>query len=351
MRNSIFTLDPAYSTTRLVSTIEPQIEEYPEAQFQTQLFLPEGEGRQGEGGLRTKGYFKHSYKNKQWYTEGDIDKQLIQNISIPTDKSKELENYTDYISFPLVTVITVVCNGEKYLENTIISVLSQSYNNIEYIIIDGGSSDKTVDIIKKYDNLIDYWISEADKGVYDALNKGLALATGKLIGQIHAGSQYAQAAVENAVKIYLQEPDKDIIAGSAKKHSNPEKFLFRSNRQLLGPSNPSILHEALFFQKNCLLRQGGYDLSFKVSADYNAIAKAFVEQNCLISYTDEIFVEYLEDWGLSGTFKADIWKVNEHFKIQKNYVGLFFAIKNIFKRILMIIKKRTKKILKPFLQI
>lgn len=91
---------------------------------------------------------------------------------------------------PLVSIITVVYNGEQYLEDTILSVIGQTYENIEYIIIDGGSTDSTIDIIKKYEDKIDYWISEKDKGIYDAMNKGITVATGEWINFMNAGDYF-----------------------------------------------------------------------------------------------------------------------------------------------------------------
>lgn len=105
-------------------------------------------------------------------------------------------------SEPLVSIITVVFNGEKYLEQTILSVLNQTYSNIEYIIIDGGSSDATLDIINKYTDKIDYWVSEPDSGIYDAMNKGISLATGQLIGIINSDDWYELDAVEEIVRAY-----------------------------------------------------------------------------------------------------------------------------------------------------
>jgi cellulose synthase/poly-beta-1,6-N-acetylglucosamine synthase-like glycosyltransferase len=111
-----------------------------------------------KGGLRTKGYFKRSYD--------------------------EASGLSDNSPLPLVTIITVVFNGEKYLEQTIQSVINQAYDNVEYIVIDGGSTDGTVDIIRKYENQIDYWVSEPDGGLYHAINKGITLCMGRLVGII-----------------------------------------------------------------------------------------------------------------------------------------------------------------------
>ena len=110
-------LDEKYSTTRLVTKEKLEIVNNPDDKFESVLFLPEDVGRKGEGGLRTKKYFKKSFKDK-----------------------------------PLISIITVVFNGEQFLEETIQSVINQTYDNIEYIIIDGGSTDGTLDIIKKYED-------------------------------------------------------------------------------------------------------------------------------------------------------------------------------------------------------
>ncbi|MBD3842980.1 MAG: glycosyltransferase, partial [Campylobacterales bacterium] len=133
MTNTIC-LDEKYSTTRLLCKIVNDECLMLNGDEDNSKLLPMGENRKGEGGLRTKGYFKKSYEDK-----------------------------------PLISIITVVYNGEKYLEETIQSVINQTYDNVEYIIIDGGSNDGTLDIIKKYEDRIDYWVSERDKGIYDAM--------------------------------------------------------------------------------------------------------------------------------------------------------------------------------------
>lgn len=122
-----------------------------------------------EGGLRKSGYFK---KNMQGQ--------------------------------PLVSIITAVYNDADYIEETIQSVISQTYPNIEYIIIDGGSGDGTLDIIKKYESAVDYWISEKDSGLYDALYKGFSLANGTYLSYINAGDYYHKSAIDVSMDIFKE---------------------------------------------------------------------------------------------------------------------------------------------------
>jgi len=100
---------------------------------------------------------------------------------------------------PLISIITVVFNASKHLEETILSVLIQTYDNVEYIVIDGGSNDGSVDIIKKYENQIDYWVSEKDDGIYDAMNKGIYLANGEWINFMNAGDIFYDEKVLNKI--------------------------------------------------------------------------------------------------------------------------------------------------------
>jgi glycosyltransferase involved in cell wall biosynthesis len=111
--------------------------------------------RKNEGGLRVKGHLKRAYNNS-----------------------------------PLISIVTVVFNGEIFLEKTIQSVINQNYDNIEYVIIDGSSTDGTIDIIAKYEDKIDYWISEGDKGIYDAMNKGVELIRGDWVNFMNAGDLF-----------------------------------------------------------------------------------------------------------------------------------------------------------------
>ena len=123
------------------------------------------------------------------------------------------------INFPLVTIITVVLNGEKYVEQTFKSVFNQTYLNIEYIVIDGCSKDNTIDIIKKYDNQIDYWQSGSDNGIYFAMNKGIELANGELIGILNADDYYNEYTVKLIVESYLKT-NVDVFHGDISSSKN-----------------------------------------------------------------------------------------------------------------------------------
>lgn len=115
---------------------------------------------------------------------------------------------------PLISVVTVVFNGAKTLEQTIQSVVNQTYDNIEYIIIDGNSTDGTLDIIKKYEDKIDYWQSEPDNGIYDAMNKGIKLASGEWINFMNAGDMFFSDSVLKNIFYKKKEYEKvDVIYG------------------------------------------------------------------------------------------------------------------------------------------
>ena len=119
---------------------------------------------------------------------------------------------------PLVSILTIVKNGQNHLEETIQSVLNQTYKNIEYIILDGNSQDSSLEIIKKYEKVIDYWATEPDNSLWDGFNKALTLAHGDLIGIINSDDVYLPNAVETIVKYYEKNKDMDFIFGSVKKH-------------------------------------------------------------------------------------------------------------------------------------
>ena len=222
----VLELEENYSTTRRVIKADSQAiaglvkqATKPGDKFETVLFLPEGEGRQGEGGLRTKGYFK---------VGGIIPSPLTPN---PSPEAK-----------PLITVVTVVYNGEKFLEETILSVINQTYDNVEYIIIDGGSTDGTLDIIKKYEHAIDYWVSEKDKGIYDAMNKGIDLANAEWINFMNAGDRFSEDSILDQVMIQTEKFD--VLYSDTLFEYESGTTLFKCSKEKM-----KLIHQSLIYKK------------------------------------------------------------------------------------------------------
>lgn len=198
----------------------------------------------GEGGLRTKGLFKQHDVNK-----------------------------------PLVTVITVVFNDAAHLEKTVLSVLNQVYDNVEYIVVDGGSTDGTLDIIRKYDHAIDYWVSEKDAGIYDAMNKGLRLATGEWVNFMNSGDLFYKNTTLNTIALQL-ESNMQIVFGEIETISNRHQF---NVRKISGPVSMEnlvmkmpICHQSMFVTLQSFKQVGLFDTNYKICADHDWLIKALL---------------------------------------------------------------------------
>ena len=178
---------------------------------------------------------------------------------------------------PLLTIITVVLNQEKHLDQTIRSVLRQKCKDYEYIIIDGGSKDKTIKIIEKYSNKLSYWISQKDKGIYYAFNKGMILARGKYIGIINSDDIYTPKALEIISKSIKSSPDKDFIFGSVKKHwgvlhgYRPEKIRYSWGFY-------SSHSTGFFIKRDAAKKVGLYNTKYKYHADYDYFYRMIIKK-------------------------------------------------------------------------
>lgn len=170
-----------------------------------------------------------------------------------------------------VSIITVVFNGEKYLEQTILSVLNQSYKNIEYIIIDGGSTDSSIDIIRKYDDEIAYWISEPDKGISDAFNKGIKIASGTLIGIINADDWYETNAVASIVQRY--RPGSVLHGNLQYWNRDGTKGMLVIPNSILLPREMTINHPTVFIEKDGYDKIGLFDSRYKLAMDYHLLLR------------------------------------------------------------------------------
>jgi hypothetical protein len=254
INRTTFCLNPHYSTTRRVSNITPVVEDLADAKFASRLLVPPQTCRQGEGGLRTQGYFK-----------------------VRESQSSIARDNTPAGGRPLITVITAVYNGAKTLERCLRSVISQNYDNIEYIIIDGGSTDGTLDIIRQYEPAIDYWLSEPDRGIYDAWNKGVQVAMGDWVAFLGADDMYLPGAIHSYMETIAAWPDRrlefissrvNLTHGTEVVRTIGKQWRWKSFRRYMSVAHVGSLHRLSLFQK-----YGLFDISYKISGDYEFLLR------------------------------------------------------------------------------
>lgn len=199
-----------------------------------------------------------------------------------------------------ISIITVVYNSAKTIEQTIHSVLSQSYGNIEYIIIDGQSTDGTLDIIDKYKDKLSYYVSEPDQGIYDAMNKGIAKASGDVIGILNSDDWYDVNAMENVMNCFA-ENSTDIVYGEVKRVETDETI---SMTKKAGPLDDlwyfmSIWHPAFFVKRGVYQRLGGFSTDYEVAGDYEFVLRCY-SSRIKFTYLDKV-ITYFRSAGISNT--------------------------------------------------
>ena len=261
-----------------------------------------------EGGLRIKGRFKQSSKKK-----------------------------------PLISIITVVFNGKQHLEETIQSVLNQTYDNVEYIIIDGGSTDGTLDIIKKYEDKIDYWGSEKDNGISDAFNKGIAYASGEIIGIINSDDWYDIDALSYVAKVFLTHPECEVLCGSMKLYTEEVWRVLHSRPRLLW-TGMTVVHPATFVRAKVYRSFGLFDVTLKYAMDYDLLLR-FYTSSVKFFACEHYILSNMRSGGVANTHRIEAY--NEVITIAKRYnfyvvIYIMYSIrkivwnaKNIFKLYLL----------------
>lgn len=162
---------------------------------------------------------------------------------------------------PLITVVTVVYNDVQHIEDTILSVVNQTYPNIQYIIIDGGSTDGTVDIIKKYEERIAYWVSEPDKGIYDAMNKGIQKATGEWIGVMNSGDTFHSKTVLQQIFSFDEYMLYDVVYGDAIEVSSGMETVIKGEDSSYKPGVPPVYRHGASFVRGHIHKIYNFDLS------------------------------------------------------------------------------------------
>jgi glycosyltransferase involved in cell wall biosynthesis len=244
---------------------------------------------------------------------------------------------------PKITVITIVLNKKQELERTIQSVITQSYRNIEYAVIDGGSTDGTVGIIHKYRHHIDHRVIETDHGIYDAMNKGIRLARGELLVFLNGGDEFLEKdSVALIVDAYLKQNKPDVICGGTCLRY-PRYNADKMYHPLLSQENLSkgfMPHQSATFVKSSVFSQiGAFNTQYRVCADFDFICRLFFSKFTAAHVERTTTVFY--SGGISSDKKLTY---KELYTIIKNFFGSYPAYAFMIRRI--IIEQGIKRILK-----
>jgi glycosyltransferase involved in cell wall biosynthesis len=215
----------------------------------------------------------------------------------------------------LISVVTISYNAENTIERTIKSVLNQEYETIEYIVVDGGSSDNTLNIIKKYKDSITTFISERDNGISDALNKGIKLSTGEFILFVNADDWLNPDTILNAAKEI--NPDVDLLTGGINLYKNDQlEYTVQSNLSEF-ENRMSLTFPSTFIRKSVYTENGGYDESIKCAMDYDLYLRAYYK-----GYNFKVSPDIMANMQEGGVSKVHRLKAQEEvYKIKKKTQG------------------------------
>lgn len=227
---------------------------------------------------------------------------------------------------PKLTIITVTYNAERFLEPTIQSIAAQTYPSIEYIVVDGGSKDGTVDIIKKHSDVVSQWVSEPDNGLYDAMNKGMQMATGDYIMVMNAGDLLD--APDTITQTFANCNGEDVLYGDTKIIDSNYQFV--GMRHFTPPENLSwrsfqqgmvVCHQSILSKKEITPQ---YDLNYKIAADIEWAIRLL--KNAKSSKNAHVIITQFMQDGVSTQHR---WAgVRERFKVMIKYFGFFTTLWN-----------------------
>lgn len=215
---------------------------------------------------------------------------------------------------PFISVITVVRNGEMTLEKSIISVIGQTYRNLEYIIVDGGSTDNTLNIINKYDNSIAYWVSERDEGIYNAMNKGVRIASGSWILFLGADDYLMHnSVIEEAMRFASSQL---MLLYGDTLYSNNYRFKSTLNYRLL--LHNTVQHQSAIYNR-MLFEKFQYDESFKICSDYELNLIIFLSNQATV-YTGSV-LSFCSLGGLHANLQNRLTSISELNSIRRRHIN------------------------------
>jgi len=234
-----------------------------------------------------------------------------------------------------ISIITVVLNNAECIEECIKSVLDQTYKNIEYIVVDGGSTDGTVEIIKKYENKIAKWISEPDRGIYDAMNKGIKLATGEIVGMLNSDDFYASNDVISTVVKEFQKKNVDSVFADLVfvKRDDINKIVRYYKSSNFSPKKFGYgwmpAHPTFFAKREVYEKYGVFKLKYKIAADYELLLRFLGKYHISYSYIPKVFIKMRTGGQSTKNFKSN-WILNKEIisacaenGIKTNYLKVY----------------------------
>ena len=241
---------------------------------------------------------------------------------------------------PLISIITAVYNGSATIGETIKSISAQTFTNFEYIIIDGGSTDGTLDILRKHNDEIDYWVSAPDNGIYDAFNKGIDLAKGDWLYFIGADDRLFDNSVLE--KVFSKSIDSEFLYGNV--------FLEEEEEIVFGKFLPknlymqNICQQAIFYNKRLFQRIGKFNLKYQLLADWDFNIKAFGLKSTKPYYLDTVVAVY-SIYGMSNNVCDIVFLADRERLFRETFGTLFFVRQKVFftlKSVLNYIKNPRK---------
>jgi glycosyltransferase involved in cell wall biosynthesis len=244
------------------------------------------------------------------------------------------------VDYPLISIITATFNAVDHLPRTIKAVRELTYQNIEWIIVDGNSSDATVDLFRQNEDIIDYWVSEPDGGIYDAWNKGVSIAKGEWISFLGAGDTYKPGSINAYIKaIQASSVIPDLVSSRVQLVTDDDVVLLEwgdcfdwdTFQKYMNIGHPGALHNRILFEKF-----GHFDTIFKSSADYDFLMRCGKAIKPL--YLNEVTVNMIVG-GISDSNTS----IYETYAIQRKYVSIFKATYRYW-------FARTKRLVRPFLR-
>lgn len=244
---------------------------------------------------------------------------------------------------PKITVITVVLNDKKGLERTILSVKGQVYENLEYIVIDGDSKDGTTTVIEENLELIDFWISDCDEGIYDAMNKGIDMANGDWIIFMNAGDTFKNDQVLKELTNYKIQPETRLIYGDVNTQYESFERVMRAGKLNMLKYGMVFSHQSALF-KTEWIKENKYDTCYQLAADYKQIMGLYLENTTYFQYFPitiatvdvlgianllpyRVSIEYLKINSLFGKSTISL-QTRYYLRIIKDYIKSKFVPQN-----------------------